>query len=213
MIAKDGIPVIIITGLIVVLLGVFANVFNSIVLEIISLVFTGIFVFHFFFFRDPIRNTPPGDNLIISPADGTIIAIEEQDENEYLNERVWRISIFMSVFDVHVNRVPMNGEVEYLDYAKGRFKAAFAEDAPDVNERTIIGIKSDKGKMMFKQIAGLIARRIVYHLKPGDEVKSGERFGLIKYGSRVDVYLPLSVKLNVNLKDKVKGGSSIIGEF
>ena len=213
MIAKDGIPVILVTGLIVILLAVFANVFNSIVLEIISLVLTGIFVFHFFFFRDPVRKTPAGDNLIISPADGTIIAIEEQDENVYLNERVKRISIFMSVFDVHVNRVPINGEVEYLDYAKGRFKAAFAEDAPDVNERTIIGIKSDKGKMMFKQIAGLIARRIVYHLKPGDEVKSGERFGLIKYGSRVDLYLPLSVKLNVSLKDKVKGGSTIIGEF
>ena len=119
----------------------------------------------------------------------------------------------MSVFNVHVNRIPWAGEVEYLDYAKGRFKAAFAEDAPDVNERTVIGIKSDKGKLMFKQIAGLIARRIVYNIKPGDKVKSGERFGLIKYGSRVDLYFPLYVKINVKLKDKVKSGSSVIGEF
>ena len=213
MIAKDGVPVIIATGLVVVALGVFAFIFNSIVFKILALVLTGIFVFHFFFFRDPDRKTPNGDNLIIAPADGTVINIDEVDENEYFKDRVQRISIFMSIFNVHVNRIPWAGEVEYLDYAKGRFKAAFAEDAPDVNERTVIGINSENGKLMFKQIAGLIARRIVYNIKPGDKVISGERFGLIKYGSRVDLYFPLSVKINVKLKDKVKGGSTIIGEF
>jgi len=213
MIAKDGIPIIIITGLIVVLFATLAFYYDSIVWEVLAILLTGIFIFHFFFFRDPDRKTPQQDNLIIAPADGTIINIAEVDENEYFKEKVQRVSIFMSVFNVHVNRIPWAGEVEYLDYAKGRFKAAFAPDAPEVNERTIIGIKSENGRLMFKQIAGLIARRIVYHIKEGDTVKRGQRFGLIKYGSRVDLYFPLSVKLNVKLKDKVKSGSTIIGEF
>ena len=169
--------------------------------------------FPFFLFRDPNRQTPQGDNLIIAPADGTVIKIDEVEENEYFNEKVQRVSIFMSVFNVHVNRIPWQGEVEYLDYAKGRFKAAFANDAAEVNERTVIGINSSNGKLMFKQIAGLIARRIVYRINKGDKVKKGERFGLIRYGSRVDLYFPLSVKINVNLKDKVKSGSTVIGEF
>lgn len=213
MIAKDGIPIILWTGLIVVVLGTLAHYLESDVLQIFALVLTAIFVFHFFFFRDPGRSTPQGDNLIIAPADGTIINIDEVEENEYFNETVQRVSIFMSVFNVHVNRIPWQGKVEHLDYTKGRFKAAFANDAAEVNEHTVIGINSPNGKLMFKQIAGLIARRIVYHLKEGDKVKKGDRFGLIRYGSRVDLYFPLSVKINVNLKDKVKSGSTIIGEF
>ena len=213
MIAKDGIPLIIGTGIIVIMLAIMAYFFNSAILEVLALLLGGIFIFHFFFFRDPDRETPVGENLIIAPADGTVINIAEVDENEYFKEKVKRVSIFMSVFNVHVNRIPLAGEVEYLDYARGRFKAAFADDAPEVNERTVIGIKSEKGKLLFKQIAGLIARRIVYRLNTGDKVKSGERFGLIKYGSRVDLYFPRSVKINVKVKDKVKSGSTIIGEF
>ena len=213
MIAKDGIPVILVTGVIVVVIAFLAYILNSLVLEILAILLGVIFIFHFFFFRDPDRVTPDGDNLIIAPADGTVIRIDEVEENEYFKEKVQRVSIFMSVFNVHVNRIPWAGEVEYLDYAKGRFKAAFAQDAPEVNERSVIGIKSAKGKLMFKQIAGLIARRIVYNLQPGDQVISGQRFGLIRYGSRVDLYFPLSVKLNVRLKEKVKSGSTIIGEF
>jgi phosphatidylserine decarboxylase len=182
-------------------------------LNVLAYIFTGIFIFHFFFFRDPERQTPQGENLIISPADGTVINIDEVEENEYFRERVQRVSIFMSVFNVHVNRIPCDGEIEYLDYAKGRFKAAFADDAPEVNERTVIGINSKQGKLMFKQIAGLIARRIIYHVKKGDYVKKGKRFGLIKYGSRVDLYFPLSAKISVKLKDKVRSGTTVIGEF
>lgn len=213
MIARDGIPIIITTGVIIILMGWLAYMTGSVVLDILALLLMGVFIFHFFFFRDPDRVTPDGDNLIIAPADGTIIKIDEIEENEYFKQKVQRISIFMSVFDVHINRIPLDGEVEYLNYARGRFKAAFADDAPDVNERTVIGIKNGKGKLLFKQIAGLIARRIIYHVKTGDKVKSGDRFGLIKYGSRVELYLPLSVKLNIKLKDKVKGGCTIIGEF
>ena len=213
MIAKDGVPIIIWTGVVVVVLCTLAHYLESDVLQVLALVLTGIFVFHFFFFRDPSRSTPQGENLIIAPADGTIINIDEVEENEYFHEKVQRVCIFMSVFNVHVNRIPLQGEVEYLDYAKGRFKAAFANDAAEVNERTVIGIKSSGGKLMFKQIAGLIARRIVYNLKEGDNVKKGDRFGLIRYGSRVDLYFPLSAKIKVNLKDKVKSGSTVIGEF
>lgn len=213
MIAKDGIPLIIGTAIIVIVLGTLAHYIDSIVLDVLSFVFLGIFIFHFFFFRDPDRQTPSGENLIIAPADGTIINIDEVEENEYFNERVSRVSIFMSVFNVHVNRIPWDGEVEYLDYAKGRFKAAFAKDAAEVNERTVIGINSDKGKLMFKQIAGLVARRIVYNIQKGDKVKKGSKFGLIKYGSRVDLYFPLSVRINVKRNDKVRSGSTVIGEF
>ena len=103
--------------------------------------------------------------------------------------------------------------IEYLDYKKGQYLAAFADKATEINERSIIGIKGEKGKVLFKQIAGILARRIVYHLNINDEVKAGNRFGLIRYGSRLDVYLPLSAKINVQLKQKVKSGSTILAEF
>lgn len=213
MIAKDGIPIIIGTGIIVAILAAIAFMFNLVIVHVLALLLTGLFIFHFFFFRDPERKTPQGDKLIISPADGTIINIDEVEENEYHNTRVKRVSIFMSVFNVHVNRMPVSGKVEKVDYAKGKFLAAFDKTAAEVNERTIIGIQSAHGKLMFKQIAGLIARRIVYHVKPGDDVHTGNRFGLIRYGSRVDLYFPLSAKINVKLKEKVRSGSTIIGEF
>ena len=213
MIAKDGIPIIVWTGIILLLLLGPATYLGWFALQILTLVVFALFIFNFFFFRDPDRETPQGDNLIIAPADGTIIKLDEVEEKEYFNEKVQRVSIFMSVFNVHVNRFPLSGEVDYLDYSKGKFMAAFAENADLENERTIIGIKSAKGKLMFKQIAGLIARRIIYNVQSGDKAIAGERFGLIKYGSRVDLYFPLSVKIEVKLKEKVKGGSTIIGEF
>ena len=213
MIAKDGIPIIVWTGIILLLLLGPATYLGWFALQILTLVVFALFIFNFFFFRDPDRETPQGDNLIIAPADGTIIKLDEVEEKEYFNEKVQRVSIFMSVFNVHVNRFPLSGEVDYLDYSKGKFMAAFAENADLENERTIIGIKSPKGKLMFKQIAGLIARRIIYNVQSGDKAIAGERFGLIKYGSRVDLYFPLSVKIEVKLKEKVKGGSTIIGEF
>jgi phosphatidylserine decarboxylase len=213
MIAKDGIPIIIWTGVIALLLAVFGYMFEITFLTGLAFVLAAVFIFHFFFFRDPDRETPQGDNLIIAPADGTIIKVDEVEEKEYFNERVQRVSIFMSVFNVHVNRFPLSGKVDYLGYSKGKFMAAFADSADLENERTCIGINSAKGKLFFKQIAGLIARRIVYNVKKGDTAKVGERFGLIRYGSRVDLYFPLSVKVKVKLKEKVKSGSTIIGEY
>ena len=170
-------------------------------------------MFNFFFLRAPERKTPEGDGLIISPADGTIIKIAEVDEPIYFKGKVQLISVFMSVFNVHVNRVPLNGEVEYVNYKKGQYLAAFADKATEINEQSMIGIKGKLGKVYFKQIAGLLARRIVYHLQKGDVVQAGERFGLIRYGSRLDVYVPITAKINVELKQKVRSGVTILAEF
>jgi phosphatidylserine decarboxylase len=117
------------------------------------------------------------------------------------------------VFDVHVNRIPVSGTVEFVKYIKGKFLVAFADKASEENEQSIIGIQHQKGKILFKQIAGIIARRIIYHVNEGETVIAGDRFGLIRYGSRVDMFFPENVDLRVNLKDKVKGGETVIGEF
>ena len=135
------------------------------------------------------------------------------DEPVYLKGKAQLISVFMSVFNVHVNRIPISGEVEYIEYKKGQYLAAFADKATEINEQSMIGINGKKGKVYFKQIAGLLARRIVYHLNQGDVVQVGERFGLIRYGSRLDVYVPVSAKINVQLKQKVRSGVTIIAEF
>jgi len=213
MIAKDGYKLIIYTGIIFTVILIPAILINSIILNILAGLIGFLFIFNFFFLRDPKRETPQGEGLIISPADGTVIKIAEVEEPFYFKDKVKLISIFMSVFNVHVNRIPVSGEINYLDYKEGQFLAAFADSASDINERSIIGIKHEKGKVLIKQIAGLIARRIVYHLKIEDSVNVGEKFGLIRYGSRLDVFVPLSAEVKVKLKEKVKSGSTIIAEF
>ena len=213
MITKDGYKIIFYTGLLEVILLTASYFVPSLFLWIASGIIGVLFIFHFFFFRDPEREMPAGEALIISPADGTIIKIDEIDEPVYLKEKVQRVAIFMSVFNAHINRNPVDGTVEFLEHKNGQFLAAFADKALDVNERTEIGVSTKFGKMFFVQIAGLIARRIVCRLQPGESIQKGERFGMIKYSSRVDVFLPLSAKIKVSLKDKVKAGETIIGEF
>jgi phosphatidylserine decarboxylase len=213
MIAKDGYKLIVITGILLLLFLAASYLTGLLPIYILTGIIGFIFIFNFFFLRDPERTTPEGDNFVISPADGTVIKIAEVEEPEYFKEKVRLISVFMSVFNVHVNRIPIGGKIEYLDYKKGQYLAAFADKATEINERSIIGIKGENGKVLFKQIAGILARRIVNHLNINDEVKAGNRFGLIRYGSRLDVYLPLSAKINVQLKQKVKSGSTILAEF
>ena len=169
--------------------------------------------FSVFFFRDPERQTPQGRGLVVSPADGRVIAIEEIDEPEFFGGAVQRISIFLSVFDVHVNRVPVEGAVKLYRYQSGRFHVASLPEASVENEQSVVGIESPWGQVLFKQIAGLIARRIVCDLRPGHRVQCGERFGIIKFGSRMEVYVPREVEVKVRLRDKVRAGESIIGEF
>ncbi|MBN2318039.1 MAG: phosphatidylserine decarboxylase [Acidobacteria bacterium] len=160
-----------------------------------------------FFFRNPSRNIPEGKNLIVSPADGKIVKISKSDSGEQ------SISIFLSIFDVHVNRSPIGGELKELQYKRGRFKAAFYEEASRVNEQNILIVDGGDIQVTFKQIAGVIARRVVCWKKPGDMLEKGERVGLIRFGSRVDVDLPKKVNITVKIGDRVRGGSSVLGDY
>jgi phosphatidylserine decarboxylase len=199
--------------LILVLLVIVTFLFPALWMKIITAAVALICLFNFYFFRDPQRSIPAGDDLILSPADGKVVLIEEVEESEFLKEKVTRVSIFLSVFNVHVNRVPVTGRVSYLKYIEGKFFVAFADKASEQNEQSIIGIEHARGKVLFKQIAGIIARRIVYHLKIGDQVSAGQRFGMIRYGSRVDVYFPKNTTIRVKLNDMVTGGETVLGEF
>ncbi|RPI06795.1 MAG: phosphatidylserine decarboxylase family protein [Ignavibacteriae bacterium] len=165
------------------------------------------------FFRDPERRTPNGKHLIIAPADGKVVVIKQVQENEFFHEKVWQVSIFMSPLNVHVNRNPVSGVVKHTRYVKGEFFAAFEDKASEKNEQMIVGIENAEGKVMMKQIAGFIARRIVCPLKPGDTLHAGERFGMIKFGSRVDVFLPLTVEVKTKTGDVTVAGETILGEF
>ena len=177
---------------------------------VVSLAFLG---FTTNFFRDPDRITPNGENLIISPADGKIIVIKKIWDDEFFHADVQQVSIFMSPLNVHVNRNPITGTVRHTRYVKGEYFAAYGDKASEKNEQMIVGLEGANGKVMFKQIAGFIARRIVCLLKPGDTVNMGERFGMIKFGSRVDVFFPLSVNVRVQIGDMTKAGETILGEY
>ncbi len=164
-----------------------------------------------YFFRNPVRTIPPGENLIVSPADGKVVRIVDlPDEGGQPGGK--GISIFLNIFDVHVNRSPIKGELAGLEYKRGKFKVAFDDDASRVNEQNILILRGQGMRVIVKQIAGLIARRVICWKKPGNSIERGEIIGLIRFGSRVDVLLPREVKVLVKVGDRVKGGSSILGE-
>ena len=165
------------------------------------------------FFRDPDRKTPNRERILTSPADGKVIVVKSKLDNNFVGENVNLISIFMSPLDVHVNRIPISGTVEYLKYHQGKYLAAFDENAMNINERLEIGINSKYGKVLFTQVAGFLARRIVTELNIGDTVKIGNRFGMIKFGSRVDIYVPNDFKPSVKLNDRVTAGETILFEL
>lgn len=165
-----------------------------------------------YFFRNPKRKIPEGKNLVVSPADGKIVRIGPVTNENEDSERLL-VSIFLNIFDVHVNRSPIQGIVYQLEYKRGKFKVAYDEDASRVNEQNIITINGDGIEVIVKQIAGLIARRVVCWKALGGKVERGELIGLIRFGSRVDVILPKQTKIVVRMGDAVKGGSSIIGEY
>ncbi|AGF79128.1 phosphatidylserine decarboxylase precursor-related protein [Desulfocapsa sulfexigens DSM 10523] len=166
------------------------------------------------FFRDPERMTDAEYDKLISPADGKIILIEEQSDDIYLQDKVIKISIFMNVFNVHVNRIPIDGTVEKIIYKPGQFYSADSEKGALLNERCgVIISTSASGRIAFVQVAGLIARRIVNWLEVGDAVQRGKRFGLIRFGSRVDLYLPTTSTIHVKLGQKVRAGETAIASF
>jgi len=168
-------------------------------------------LFVLFFFRDPERPVAEGAGVVVSPADGKVIVIKDIFEPTYLKKDVKQISIFLSVFNVHVNRAPIGGTVEAVKYNPGKFHVASVDKASLDNEQTAMVIATGQQKVLVKQIAGLIARRIVCYAKPGDSIKKGERYGLIRFGSRVDIFLPKDAEIKVKLGDRVKGSRDIIG--
>ncbi len=167
-------------------------------------------LFVLFFFRDPERSVPEGKGVVVSPADGKVIVIKDIFEPTYLKQDVKQISIFLSVVNVHVNRAPLEGTVETVKYNPGKFHVASVDKASLDNEQTAMVIANGNRKILVKQIAGLIARRIVCYAKPGDTVKTGERYGLIRFGSRVDIFLPKDADLKVKLGDRVKGARDVL---
>jgi len=169
-------------------------------------------IFTLNFFRDPERIIPDKKNIILSPADGTVILIKDVFEDRFIKKDCTQISIFMSPLNVHVNRIPLNGVVDYINYVKGEYLVANHDKADERNERNEIGI-TGKTKVLFTQVAGYVARRIVSELKTGDNVKLGKRFGMIKFGSRVDVIVPKNHKILVKEGDKTKAGETILFEY
>jgi phosphatidylserine decarboxylase len=169
--------------------------------------FLALGLFIAYFFRDPERLVPADAAAIVSPADGKIVGIAPEPD------KTMRVSIFLSVFNVHINRSPVGGEIESIRYLPGKFKVAFDATASAENEQNVLVIRSGSDKIKFSQIAGILARRIVCWKKPGDSVAKGERIGLIKFGSRVDIFLPENVELSIKLGDKVQGGASVIGRI
>lgn len=163
------------------------------------------------FFRNPRRSIPGGENNILAPADGKVVVVEEVMETEYYNEKRLQVSVFMSPANVHVNRSPIDGEVRYFKYHPGRYLVAWHPKSSTDNERTSLVVENESFSVLIRQIAGKLARRIVYYVEEGDEIERGEEFGFIKFGSRVDLFLPLNTQLYVKIGQKVRGGETVMG--
>jgi phosphatidylserine decarboxylase len=178
------------------------------------LLFALITLFVISFFRDPERHSPPDEKALLSPADGRILLIEEKEMTPFSTGRAIKISVFMSVFNCHVNRTPGSGRIEEIVYRPGKFFSANQDRASAQNEQNALLLRTPEGlEISFVQVAGLIARRIVCWVKPGTTITRGERFGMIRFGSRVDIFLPISTRIRINRGDKVKAGLTIIGEL
>ena len=204
-IAKESLPFLVPIALLTILLGFMGW-------EVLTYLGILLILFIAFFFRNPKRKIPSLQNIILSPADGRIIYVGECEEDRFLKERALKVSIFMSLFDVHINRTPATGKVLERSYHPGQFFVANAEKSSLLNEQNAFILETeDRLKILLIQIAGFVARRIVCYAKAGDTLRMGEIFGLIRFGSRIDLYLPIEVKPIVRIGQHVKGGESIIG--
>lgn len=180
----------------------------------VAAAFGAVTLFTAWFFRNPKRSAPTSERAVVAPGDGKIVEICEETEPRFLKDKRLRISIFLNIFDVHVNRIPCRGTVEQVTYQPGRFLVASRPEATLQNEQNALVIRAAQGaRVLCVQIAGLIARRIVCWVGPGETVACGERFGLIRFGSRMDVFLPVDTKLTVKVGDHVKGGETLLGEL
>jgi phosphatidylserine decarboxylase len=200
-------------GFLVIAASAFVTVYLAALgLGLASLLFLAVTIFLVFFFRDPERMIPEEAGAVVSPADGKIVEVKVVRDCEFAREELLKISVFMSVFNVHVNRVPIEGAVTNISYNPGKFFSANMDKASEHNERNAVSLDLEDGrKVIVVQVAGLIARRIVCKIRQGDHLKRGERFGMICFGSRLDVYLPSDTKSAVCVGDKVFAGTSILG--
>lgn len=211
MLAKEGFPTIIVVFIFSITVGyavTFATVWVGYIIYPILVALCALILY---FFRDPDRVAPTDPNLIISPADGKVVLIQKAEESEFMKAPATQISIFLSPLNVHVNRNPVSGLLEYLKYYPGKYLMAWEDDASELNERAHFGVKHTGGtKILYKQITGFLARRIEYHVKEGDHLKAGDRFGIMKFGSRMDVLVPDHCDIKVKKGDITVAGESIL---
>jgi phosphatidylserine decarboxylase len=206
------------TGLALLILNLLAYYFlfreNSTAIWLLALVSVALFILVVQFFRIPARLLTLDEKQVIAPADGTVVVIEETEEGEYFKDKRRQVSIFMSPLNVHVNRNPLSGVVSYFRYYPGKYLVAWHPKSSTDNERTTVVIQQPGGvEVLMRQIAGALARRIVWYVKEGEAVKQTEEMGFIKFGSRVDLYLPLDAKINVKMGEKTKGGVTVVAEL
>jgi phosphatidylserine decarboxylase len=212
-VAREGVPFIII-ALAIALGGLgLALMRRSWALWLVALLLVVIALWVAYFFRDPERSGDRGDSLVIAPADGRIVQISDVDEPAFVHGKATRISIFMNVFDVHVNRYPVNGTVRFLKYNKGKFMNAAHDKASLDNEQMSVGIEAGSTRILVRQIAGLIARRIVNYARTGDSAAQGVRMGLIRFGSRVDVFIPPGSRVRVQVGERTVAGTTVLAEL
>ncbi len=210
--AREGyLNIAIVFGLTVILTIITFIMGGSLYWKIPSMVSGLLLLFTLYFFRDPEREIQLNPKHILSPGDGVIVEIKEV-EDDYVGEAT-RITMFLSPLNVHINRVPISGTIGFVNYKYGAFKAAFAEDASEVNEQSVVGMENELMKVKFAQIAGALARRIINYLRDADEVTQGDRYGLIKFGSRMDIIIPRAALIRVELKEPVRGGITILAEM
>jgi phosphatidylserine decarboxylase len=211
--AREGLIFIVIAALLAAGGYAIALKYRSWPLWLLAFFLTLIAIWVAYFFRDPERTGERGEQLVVAPADGKVVQIIEVDEPAFLKSRAIQISIFMNVFNVHVNRYPVSGTVGYVHYNPGKFLNAAADKASLENEQSSVGIETERYRVLVRQIAGLIARRIVTYSKVGDPAKQGERFGLIRFGSRVDVFVPAGSKVLVSTGQTTTAGVTTVAEM
>ena len=203
MIVKDSVPSILI---LVVLIITF-----YIISKYLAILPAILLLFVLFFFRNPKRNITTDYKHILSPADGTILEVKELTDNNYIKGNAIKISIFLSIFNAHINRSPISGKITHTEYRPGKFLPAFKSHASDINERNTVGIENDYLKVLVHQITGFIARRIVCYMKKGDALEQGQIFGLIKFGSCTEIIVPAKVKVLAQVGQKVRAGITVLG--
>lgn len=211
--AREGYPFIGIATILAIAAFALAIMRRSWALWLFAVLVTLLALWVAYFFRDPERIGERGAHIVVAPADGKLIMITEVDEPAFMKGRAMRLSIFMNVFSVHVNRYPLDGTVKYVHYNKGRFLNAAAEKSSLENEQSSVGIESGSYRILVRQIAGLIARRIVTYSQMGQQVKQGDRMGMIRFGSRVDVFLPVDARLRVQLGTLTTAGTTVLAEL